>query len=78
MMKKRSLLLILLAFVWAEMQAQNMVHVSEIEERNVDGKKIIYAGEKKLNGVVYEDYVSKKMRYSVKNGIKAAQVRLTI
>ena len=56
--------------------AQSKVHVSEIEERNVDGRTVIYSGDQRLNGTVYEDYVSKKLRYSVKNGIKEGPYEL--
>ena len=75
-MKKRSLVVLLLTCLCVEMQAQNMVHVSEIEDRNVNGKKTIFAGAERLNGVVYEDYVSKKLRYTVKNGIKEGPYEL--
>jgi antitoxin component YwqK of YwqJK toxin-antitoxin module len=50
--------------------AQEKVHVSEIEERNIDGKTILYAHEIQYNGIVYENYSSPKLKYTVQNGVK--------
>ena len=53
-----------------QLNAQIKVNVSEIEKRNVDGKSIIYKDNKIFEGVVYENYTTKKQIYSVKNGMK--------
>ena len=50
--------------------AQNKVDVSEIEQRNIDGKTVIYVNEGEYNGIVYENYIVPRLKYSVKNGIK--------
>ena len=48
--------------------AQQKVHVSDIEERNIKGQLILYANNQKYEGKVYENYVKPKLKYSVKEG----------
>ncbi len=57
-------------FFSSQLCSQNKVHVSNIEQRNVDGHSIIFAEGKKLNGVVYENYTQKKLKYNVVDGKK--------
>ena len=42
------------------LNSQTTKHISEIEERNVDGKTLIYVDDKKYDGVVFENYAIKK------------------
>ena len=69
-MKEKTLILFLMFLSLSALKAQKKVHVSEIEERNIGGKTILYANEVQYDGIVYENYIHPKLKYSVENGIK--------
>ena len=49
-MKRNAFMGMLLMSLTAMLSAQSTVHVSEIEERNVDGQRVIYSKGQKMNG----------------------------
>ena len=61
---------ILVLFVVNLLNAQNEVPTSNIEERNVDGQSLVFFEGKVFDGIVYENFVSNKLKYSVKDGKK--------
>ena len=68
---KEKIGLVFLVVLWVTViEAQEKIHISEIEERNVNGKTVIFANDAQYEGVVYENYVRPKLKYSVKAGIK--------
>ena len=68
---KEKIIVLVVGFLWMSMtNAQQKVHVSDVEERNIDGQIVLYANNQKYEGVVYENYVRPKLKYSVREGKK--------
>ncbi len=67
---KQAIAILLIGISINQLNSQSKANISEIEERNVEGKSLIYVDNKKFNGVVYENYIVKKQKYSVKDGKK--------
>ena len=53
-----------------QITAQDRLHTSQIEERNIQGESIIFADDQRFSGLVYENYESRKLRYEVIDGKK--------
>ena len=48
--------LVVLCLIWSNiLLGQSKVHVSEIEERNVGGERVLFANEEMYEGIVYEN-----------------------
>ena len=62
--------LIVMLLTISLLKAQNEVPASNIEERNVGGKSLVFFDGKVYDGIVYENYVTDKLKYSVKDGKK--------
>ena len=67
-MKEIIIVLLFVVLSISMVNAQQKVHVSDIEERNIGGQMVLYADNQKYEGIVYENYVKPKLKYTVKEG----------